>query len=79
MTQKLHKNVVAIIWKQTKFHADTIGRGSGLLISKDLVLTSAHNFYNKKERIGDAFFEIYPCQYGPLIKPYKICQVFIPP
>jgi len=79
MTEKLHKNVVAIIWKQKQAHFDQVGRGSGLLISKNLVLTSAHNFYYKKERVSDTSFDIYPGQYGSLGRSYKIERVFIPP
>lgn len=47
MNERLHKNVVAIIWRY-KFR---IGRGSGLLISQNLVLTSAHNFFFQRTRI----------------------------
>lgn len=44
---------VAIIWRNNKLQASTVGRGSGLLISKNLVLTVAHNFYNKMLRVDD--------------------------
>lgn len=78
MNSRLHKNVVALIWRQKKYNMDQIGRGSGLLISKNLVLTSAHNFYNNLERVEISSVEIYPGQYGPLLRPYKVDQVYIP-
>jgi V8-like Glu-specific endopeptidase len=48
MKEKLHKNIVAIIWRN---NLGLVGRGSGLLISPDLVLTCAHNLYNDRFEI----------------------------
>ena len=44
MDEKLHRNIVYIVWRNHKFNQ--IGRGTGLLISSDLILTCAHNLYN---------------------------------
>ena len=47
MDEKLHKYQVAIIW----LHPLKVGfnvKGSGILISENLVLTCAHNFTTKK-------------------------------
>ena len=37
MDEKLHRNIVSIVWKNHKFNQ--VGRGSGLLISSDLIST----------------------------------------
>ena len=42
MQNRLHRHIVAIVWRMQ----GTVGRGTGLIISKDLVLTSAHNLYH---------------------------------
>ena len=42
MQERLHKFQTAIIWRDEY----KVGRGSGLLISQNLVLTCAHNFYD---------------------------------
>ena len=69
MNHKMHKNVVLILWRRYK---TILGRGSGLLISPNLVLTSAHNFFYEYVRIEDKTFEIYPGICGPLANPYRI-------
>ena len=43
MTETMHKNMVVINWKKEGAQ----GKGSGVLISKNLVFTCAHNFYSK--------------------------------
>lgn len=75
MVQNLHKNIVAIIWRN---RYNRVGRGSGVLISKDLVLTCAHNFYYEEKRVEDILFSIYPGACGKLERPYKIEKSFIP-
>ncbi len=63
MQHILHKWQVAIVWQSDP----SIGpaRGSGLLISKNLVLTVAHNFYDKKHKQVDLnIVNLYPGQYG---------------
>ena len=52
MKSKLHKNIVAIIWRS---NFSMVGRGTGILISKNLVLTCAHNLYNKGERVENKY------------------------
>ena len=74
MDQPRHKNIVAIIWR----NKGKACRGSGALISKDLVLTSAHNFYYQNQQVPNELFEIYPGLCGKLGKHFKIDKVFIP-
>ena len=76
MDNLLHRNVAVVLWRDPKFHQ--IGRGSGLFISKNLLLTSAHNFYNKTQKVPLEYFEIYPKQCGKLTKCYRIDQIYIP-
>jgi len=38
--------------------------GTGILMSNDLVLTCAHNIYNRKNRCYYSQVEFYPGQYG---------------
>jgi hypothetical protein len=51
MKDRLHKFQVSIVWRQDVSKGSAVGRGSGLLISRDLVLTCAHNFYCMKEKV----------------------------
>ena len=78
MKDRLHKFQVALVWRQDKFQASAVGRGSGLLISRNLVLTVAHNFYNKLQKVDDSLIEVYPGQFGSLKTPYGVEKVFIP-
>ena len=41
----MHKFMVAIVWRKTMGKVLCIGRGSGVLISPNLILTVAQNFY----------------------------------
>ena len=78
----LHKWQVAIVWKLDKSQGNRVGRGSGLLISRDLVLTAAHNFYyeflGKMHQVDINRVNLYPGQCGQLSNPYKIKEVYIP-
>ena len=75
MAKDLHKNNVAILWRDTK---NQIGRGSGILISKNLVLTCAHNLYWLGQRVNNNLFSIYPGLDGKLERAYKIEACYIP-
>ncbi len=78
MRDLLHKNIGALLFK-CKSAPGAIGRGSGLLISPDLVLTAAHNIYNGflKEEFYD--FRFYPGQSGPLEEGYRVDDYFYAP
>ena len=75
MSKNIHQNIAAILWRSGK---NQIGRGSGLLISRNLVLTCAHIFFNKKMRVSNDLFQIYPGLCGRLERAYKIEGCFIP-
>jgi hypothetical protein len=49
MKEIMHKNVAAIIWR-TKLGC---GKGSGLLLSSNLILTCAHNFFSDMVRVDN--------------------------
>ena len=58
-----------------------IGKGTGFLIASDLILTLAHNLYDKKT--GDCYINngevhIYPGVSGPLSKPFKVLDYRFP-
>ncbi len=74
MSNPLHKHIVAIVWRD-KFR---YGHGSGLLISQNLILTSAHNLFYMKSRVPNQNFKIYIGQCGEMKVYYSIEQVFIP-
>ena len=77
MDQAIHKNIVAIVWIEPKYQS--VGRGSGLLISRNLVLTCSHNFFTKSlERVSKDFISIYPGLSGKLVSPYKVESIYIP-
>ena len=71
MDEKLHRNIVYIFWKNHQFNQ--YGRGTGLLISSDLILTCAHNLYNTCfQLVPKESFEIYRAPCSPLPDlPYK--------
>ena len=56
MDKRLHKFTCAIVIKQ----GGRTAVGSGMLISKNLVLTCAHNFFLQSNRVDDASMKIYP-------------------
>ena len=49
-----------------------------MLISPDLVLTAAHNIYNKEEKIFFYNFKFYPGEMGLLVSPYEVEKYFLP-
>ena len=63
MDEPIHKNVAALLWKDN----NKIGRGSGIFISNNLLLTCAHNFYNQfSQLVKTKLVETYPNQNGKL-------------
>ena len=75
MEEAIHKNIAVVLW----MHQNVVGRGSGLLISRNLILTCAHNFFNRNREMVDlSFYSIYPGQSGKLVDPYRIESIYIP-
>ena len=71
-----HKHIGSITFTSTKTHA--LGKGTGILISANLVLTCAHNIYDK---INSQLFrdhKFYPGLNGILEDGYEIEDIFIP-
>ena len=73
MDKRLHKFTCAIVIKQ----GGRTAVGSGMLISKNLVLTCAHNFFLQSNRVDDASMKIYPGAYGELKSPKTVDKVYI--
>ena len=74
MNLRLHKFQTAIIRREK----GNIVRGSGNLISPNLVLTCAHNFWSNMQIVDANYFEIYVGQCGNLEKPYRVEKIFVP-
>lgn len=55
-----------------------VGLGTGILLSPDLVLTSAHNLVLWKDHKMYSKFRFYPGQSGPLQKYYEIKSWYFP-
>lgn len=61
MGEKKYRNIGALKLNNTKLGP---GFGSGVLISRDLVLTAAHNVYQHESREINHNIEFYPGQCG---------------
>ena len=55
-----------------------VGLGTGILISPDLVLTSAHNLYRWRARKMYENFRFYLAQNGPLGKYFQVKSWYYP-
>jgi V8-like Glu-specific endopeptidase len=74
MPELLHRHIGALLFTDTR--TTYKGKGSGILISPNLVLTSAHNIYNRG--ILNTDFKFYPGLNGELQQFYTIEQFFVP-
>lgn len=77
MTKQLHKHIGALTYVN-KIFPDQVGKGSGILISCNLVLTAAHNIYSHQNKILHQDIKFYPGQCGPLAKYYEVEDLFFP-
>ena len=66
MEHVLHKSIGALIVRAI----NGFGKGTGMLISPNLVLTAAHNLYNSTTGEEHTDFKFYPGQNGTLTKYY---------
>jgi V8-like Glu-specific endopeptidase len=76
MNKAIHRHIGALVFK-TMLHEHT-SKGTGILISPDLVLTGAQNVWNRKAKAENFDFLFYPGQSGILKDPKKISQIFYP-
>ena len=77
METPLHRYIGAITFR-SRFNQKQLGKGTGTLISPNLVLTVAHNIYNRNT--GEIYkdFKFYPQQFGKLDDPYEVEDFFLP-
>ena len=64
MDEQLHKDIGALTSKAK--NCPDLVKGSGALISENLVLTAAHNLYNCGTREFYSDLRFYPKQHGDL-------------
>jgi V8-like Glu-specific endopeptidase len=76
MNELMHKNIGAITFKHP--HKNPQGFGTGFLISENLVLTCAHNLYDRAEKVYHLDLKFYPGVYGTLEKPFEVEAIRLP-
>lgn len=76
MSKQLHKHIGVILFRINQ--TSKMGRGTGILISPDLVLTCAHNIYNKFSGELHREIKFYHGQCGVMEKHCEIDDFFFP-
>ena len=70
MKELMHKSIGSITFNHP--HKNPMGLGTGFLISENLVLTSAHNIYDREFKVYHQNLNFYPSAYGILSNPIEI-------
>lgn len=80
MTETLHRHIGVLLCK-SKYHPGKLIKGTGLLISPDLVLTCSHNLVTKETLEDNYDFRFYPGHWGKLKtnEGIKVDRVYVPP
>lgn len=79
MNELIHQNTGLILFRVNSLLGGRgKGRGTGLLISPNLVLTAAHIIYNQKNKEEHQDFVFYPGQSGPIGEGYRVESYFFP-
>ena len=76
MNKPVHKVTGALTFQSRLIKV--VCAGTAFLISPNLAVTSAHNFYNKQTGEFYRDFKFYPAQCGFLKKPHHIEDLYIP-
>ena len=76
MNNQLHKHIGALLFLHPG--STEIGKGTGVLISPNLVLTVAHNLYHRQTKEEFYGFKFYPKQSGQLEQYYEVESTFYP-
>ena len=79
MSLPIHRHIGALLFKKDVEGRKSYGKGSGILISPNLVLTAAHNLCLQTTREEYHHFRFYPGHSGDMHDCYNISSVFIPP
>ena len=77
MDKPLHRHIGALIFK-TSSESDSYAKGTGILISPDLVLTVAHNLCSMKSGENYTDFKFYPGHHGKMHEYYTVSSYYIP-
>jgi hypothetical protein len=76
MRQPLHRHIGLLCFRNKE--NDSIGRGTGVLISPNLVLTAAQNVWSRTAKADNYEFMFYPGLNGDLKGYKKIEQISFP-
>ena len=76
MSKSIHKTIGPLIFRNKA--NSLVGKGTGILISPNLVLTGAQNIWNRKANSENDEFAFYPGQYGELKDKKRVERIFYP-
>lgn len=73
-----HNAIGAITFRHHTIQGKNINNGTGFLVAPNLVLTVAHNVYDKIGKKEYLDIQFYPSLYGRLNNPIKVTAYRIP-